>query len=490
MRPTPLALVAAALSLCFAQAALAQQTYTSVAGPWWFTIAGKDKGAILLQFSSPSAGAFAVQDLTLTDPQEPTPSFGFSRSLASFFVIAAGQGLNFDANGDVVGDLDLSDPSDSSHVGTLSIERGKPNSAFTTLGLRATIDGAAVRLKAVRPPDAFPVLTGRTTTGQLHGKKLMSKAIDLRATTFGDLGPPAYAWSAKGPVSGEPSDVALTGHIMLTPSFKAWGLLEDSDTFEPGTVNGSLQLEDPNSTVPTLRLTVQTVPKLKLKGQLIEATEPVLSVTPQSFDFGSVALDGGSSEHTFAVSNVGVGSLSGSAQFLIGTPIDFSASGDTTYTALEPSDPPAQVDVSFAPQTAGPQTAQLRFGVSSGVGAKLVTVTGCGGVAEIDVTPSGTIPFPSTTVATSATPITVTVKNIGACPLTGAATLATATVFRLIPLASVVPQDSIAYTVAPDASTQFRILFTPTASGDAEDDLTLTGGQGATVHITGTGTPP
>ena len=323
--------------------------------------------------------------------------------------------------------------------------------------------------------------------GRLSGKKLGSKAIDLNVTTFGDLGPPAYAWSAAGPVSGEPNDVSLAGHILLTPSFKAWGLLEASDPFVTGTVNGSLQLEDPNSAVPTLRLAVQTVPKLKLKGQLIEATEPVLSVTPQSFDFGSMPL-GTSSDHRFAVSNVGAGLLSGSANFLTGSSIDFSASGDTTYSDLAPTDAPAQVQVSFAPQIPGTQTAQLRFGVSAGVGAQVVTLTGCGGVAVISVSPAGTYTFPNTRIATSAV-VTVTVTNTGDCTLTGAATLTTATVFRLVPVGSLVPQDSISYSVSPGANTSFRIVFTPTAASTAQDILNLTGGGGATVAVSGTGTP-
>jgi len=490
VRPTPVALVTAALAFCVAQAALAQQTYTSVAGPWWVTIGGKDRGAILLQFSNSKAGAFKVEDLSLINPDQPPPSFGFSRSLASFFLIAAGQGLNFDAGGNIVGELELSDPNDtSSVVGTLSIEKGKANASFTSLGLRGSIDGVAVKLNGVRPPNAFPVLTGRTTTGHLRGTGgLKSKAIDLSVETSGELGPPAYLWSADGPVSREPNSVSLTGHLMLTPGFKAWGLLEPPSTFAPGTASGSLRLADPNSSVPTLSLTVETVPKVKVSGQLIEATEPVLSVTPLSFDFGSVPLNG-SSDHTFAVSNVGAGLLFGSAQFLTGSSIDFSASGDTTYSALAPGDPPAQVQVSFAPQNPGTETAQLRFGVTAGVGAKVVTLTGCGGVAGISVDPPSTVGFPDTKVGTSATPITVTVTNTGDCTLTGTATLTTATVFRLIPQGSLVPQDSISYTVSAGVTTKFRILFTPTAAGTALDTLTLTGGGGATVAITGTGIP-
>jgi len=492
MRPTPLALAVAALSACLglAPGALAQQTYTSVAGPWWFTIGGKDRGSILLQLTSPSGGTFAVEDLTLTDPQQPSPSFGFSRSLASFFLIESGQGLGFDADGNVVGELALTDPNDtSSVVGTLSLLSGRPNRVFTTLRLRASIDGVVVKLVGVRPPSTFPVLAGATTTGILRGKKLKSNAMDLEVADFEDLGPPSYAWSAAGPVSGEPSSVALAGHLMLAPGFRAWGLLEDSDTFSLGTAGGGLALLDPNSTVPTLALTVQTVPTLKLKGLLIEATEPVLSVTPSSFDFGSVAL-GTTSEHTFAVSNAGAGLLSGSAQLLTTSSIDFSLSGNTDYTDLAPGDAPSQVQVSFAPETAGTETAQLRFGVSSGVGAQVITVTGCGGVAAISVSPSSTITFPDTQVGTSATPVTVTVTNPGDCTLTGQASLTTGTVFTLVPLDSLVAQSSISYTVAAGASTQFRILFTPTDSSAAADDtLVLTGGGGATVDVTGAGTP-
>ena len=136
---------------------------------------------------------------------------------------------------------------------------------FTSLKLKGTIEGASgpivVKLKGVRPPDAFPVLSGRTTDGNIAGKGVKSKAADLSVLSDGDLGPPAYC-GRRGPglIDKEDTDATLDGRIMLTPNFKAFGLLENSSDFGEGPVKGKLNVPDPNTPIPKVGLNAQADP--------------------------------------------------------------------------------------------------------------------------------------------------------------------------------------------------------------------------------------
>jgi len=493
VRRSLLAVAVAGLTL-LAQAAAAQQTFTSLAGPWWFTISGKDRGAIVIQFSAPAKGTFAVEDVTLTDH----PSFGFSRELAAFFTVPAGEELALDSNRSIVGELALVDADTDADAGVLTIVKGKVDKTFTSMKLKGTIEGAngpvAVKLKGVRPPDAFPVLSGRTTDGNIAGKGVKSKALDLSVLSDGDLGPPAYVWSAAGPVSidKEDTDATLDGRIMLTPNFKAFGLLEDSSDFGEGPVKGKLSVPDPNSPIPKVGLNAQADPTLKLKGTLITAVDPILQVTPTTFDFGAVRLnDPNGHSHTFLVKNVGVGLLSGAAIFLNGSAPDFEVTGNDSYEDLDPNNPGVQIVVTFDPQTTGAKTASLRFGVDEGLGSFVVALTGTGGVSELTVDPDPIV-FDVTTPGGAVQLITATVTNTGDTKITGQASLSLSTVFTL--MNGIVPAvQPIGLSIDPGNSQDLTIRFTPpTTATISNATLTLTGPTAGskTVAITGTTATP
>ncbi|HTO51561.1 MAG TPA: choice-of-anchor D domain-containing protein [Burkholderiales bacterium] len=491
MRHTP-ALLAAAALLLLAPLAAAQQTFTSLAGPWWFTIGGKDKGSIVLEFTEPTAGSFTVKDVELTG----NPSFGFAQSLADFFQIPEGESLGFDPNRNIVGDLTLD--LEGGGTATLSILKGKPDKTFTTMKMKATLDGVPVKLKGVRPPAAFPVLTGRTTAGNLEGKGVKSKAMDLRVGTSTVLGPPAYEWGADGPAKTPDDPNAATsfaGRVMITPGFKAYGLLDASDPdFGDGLVSGKLRLPDPNSPVPKFSVkAAATDPKLTLKGNLTQAIEPILSVTPNTFDFGGIALDDPNGlTKTFLVQNVGVGELSGAVTLLSGSALDFSVEGDDTYGPLDPNSTPAEIVIAFHPSSAGAKSAQFRFGVDSGPGSVVVPVTGTGGVAAITVDPDPIL-FPDTSVNAAIVFRTITLTNSGDGTLTGVATIQNQTpaaVFTLHALNLDTPVLSIFYSLTPGNSTQFRVGFDPAAAVNYTALLGLSGAGPTAIDIKGLGTSP
>jgi hypothetical protein len=495
VRPSLLAVAVAALTLLAQPAPAQTTTFTSLAGPWWFTIGGKDKGSIVIQFGDPTKGVFLVEDVTLTDHS----SFGFSRALAAFFLVAADQELALDSERNITGTLELTDPNGGDPVGTLTILKGKPDKTFTTMKLRATIEGASgpleIKLKGVRPPDAFPVLSGRTTMGNLKGKGVSSKALDLSVLSDGELGPPAYAWNGTGPakIDGSETTTTLDGHIMLTPSFKAHGLLESSSDFGEGLpVEGKLRIPDPNTPIPKVGLNAEAVPTLKIKGQLTTAVDPILQVTPVTFDFGAVRLDDPPATHTFLVKNIGVGSLSGSVAFL-GETTDFSIEGSDTFGPLDPNTPAEEILVAFDPDTAGAKSAQLRFGVDTGLGSIVVPLTGTGGVASLSVDPNS-ITFPNTSItATTPAVIVAKVTNDGDTTVTGQATIENPSVpgnFALADVGGAVERTSIPYTLAPGADAMFEVRFHPIAAIPYTAQLGLSGAGPKSVPITGTGTSP
>ena len=112
-------------------------------------------------------------------------------------------------------------------------------------------------------------------------------------------------------------------------------------------------------------------------------------------------------------------------------------------------------------------------GAASDLGAD---ETGGGAPApHIRVTPTS-LAFGQVSVG-SADDLTVTVRNTGGGTLTGSAS--TAAPFRLVGAAS--------YSLAPNQTARITVRFSPTASGVASRFLTLTGGGGASVSLSGTG---
>jgi len=480
-------LLAALAAALFAGSARAQsETHTGLAGIWWFGLGGGDAGALLIEFSEPSGGVFAVRDVEMTGK----PSFGFSRSLAAFFRVNAGQLLSLDSKGQVTGTLELTAPGTDLPIGELVLERGRPSPAFTRLKLRGSIMGedglpVLVQLNGRRPPLTFPVLTGRNPTARLSGSGVHSRAFDVSVRTS-DLGLPAYDFDGEGPAEidqVEQPDAFVQGSFVLAPNSRLFGLLEQSSDFGGGDVTGRLRLPEATE-IPQLNVTAQASRPVSLAAGLIEPVEPVLSVQPTSFDFGAVRVDAAPLTHTFEVQNIGVGTLSGEASFVSGSSLDFSLVGSTTYTNLAPGDPPVEIEVAFDPSAAGAKSAQILFSVTAGAGSKVVAVTGSGGVGEISIDPSGDLAFADVAVGQTKD-LAFTVTNTGDGPLQGSVTLSGSSEFTLRSGAVSVP--SISYDLDPQEAQQISVRFAPSAIGQKTGTATFTGGGGATRALTGRG---
>jgi len=479
--------LAVAFLLLGAGEARAQQSFADLGGTWWFELAGDDEGALLLGVSSPHQGSMATED-TLAGQ----PSFGFSRALGEFFVVASGQTLSFDSKGNVIGTLALTDPDTAAPVGTLTLEQGKPNKKFTSWKIKASLDGSVrVKLKGERLPQTFPVLSGGGPETKLSGKGVKSKTFDLEVASDTVLGLPAYGFDGAGPVEIDGVETPATtieGGFMLSPSFKMFGLLEDSSAFGTGDVTGKLKLAS-GSLVPKLKLVARADRKLTAKAKLTEPADPVLSVAAASFDFGALHV-GDSLEKTFAVTNVGAGLLSGAASFLDGDGGDFSFTGDETYTDLAPGEPAYHVTVRFeATIPPGPKTEQILFDVGGGrVGAQIVTVTGESGIADANVAPDS-VAFGTVPVGAAVWEL-VTLTNAGDGILVGNATITGSSDFGLSFIDSGDPLAKLDYDLDPGDQLRLYLRFLPTTTTPQTGTVTLSGGGGATVQLTGTGVTP
>lgn len=482
-----LAVVAAlALALCSSAANAQTQTYESVAGAWWFSVAGKDEGALLIEFSEPISGSFEVLDVAVTQHE----SFGFSRTLGTFFAVESGQDLTIDSKGQITGALDLTEG--DSPAGEIFIEAGKPNPDFTHLNLRGTIaaDGEPslrLNLKGVRVPASFPVLTGRNPAARLAGKGVKSKAYELMVRTDLDLGLPAYVFTGAGPAQidkVEVADVPMSGRVMLAPNNRTFGLLDESPDFGSGVVKGKLVLPT-SSTIPKADFLITADRRLRTFARLTMPIEPVLSVTPSSHDFGAVRLDAAETQ-VFQVQNVGVGELSGEASFMNGSSPGFSIVGDASYSNLEPGDPAVEITVEFEPLVAGSAEAQLRFSVEGGAGARTVALDGSGGVPELDVAPDSGV-FGQVAVGDYET-ISFILSNDGDGVLTGTATLSGSPDYALVADPVGPRLNSVDYSIGPQGEETILVRFTPSATGQRLGTLQLDGNVDATIDLTGTGT--
>ncbi len=372
------ALVAAlAVSAVSAQA----QTFESMAGTWWLKIAGTDRGALLIRLDEPNAAAAQVIDVSLGEQT----SFGFSRELGSFFSVAAGQWVDVDSKGRISGMLVLSDPNSGMPLGNLTIDGGGARKSLTRLTLTGKIESTdgvprRVKLDGRRFESSSARVTGSASTGKLSGRGIAKGHLsDLAVEVDSSLGQLAYSISGAGAaeVDGlEVPDLSIAGRVMLSPDGQLHGLLDGSSSFGPADLAGALSAATGNKP-PKLKLELRGERAVKIRAELSATTIPLVSVTPESFDFGAVAL-GAAVTQTFWVSNTGHGALSGAAAFTAGSGSGFSLVGPSTYGPLRRGDAPVPVTVRFAPSQDNLQSAALEFSASGGSNSAFRMLSGSG----------------------------------------------------------------------------------------------------------------
>lgn len=484
------ALAALILALGTASANAQDETYESLEGGWWFSLGGRDAGALLIQLSESSSTVFAIEDIELTG----SSSFGFSRALGAFFRVVSGQELTLDSQGHFTGTLELTDPDSGLSIGELSFERGKPSDSRARLRSNGSLTpdgmpGLRVKLVGRRTPESFAALSGHGDGARLGGQSVSSRVYDLEVRTHSELGVPAYAFTGAGPAQVdrlEVESVPLAGEFMLAPGGRVYGRADDTSYFGTGGLTGRLRVPT-GGAVPKVELTIEADRRVRTKGYLDDPVEPILSVDPGSFDFGAVTLTEAPPTQVFRVENIGLGSLTGEARIANGSSAAFALLGPTGYADLEPGDEPFDVLVQFAPAALGAHTGELLLSVNGGAGAIRVALSGVGGAPVLSVEPDS-YDFGDVVVGESDT-FSFAISNLGDAVLSGAATLSGSDDYELLPADDDTSATSIAYTIEIGQTESVRVRFTPTATGSRAGTLLLTGGDGASVPLTGNGTP-
>ncbi|KRA25509.1 hypothetical protein ASD65_14595 [Microbacterium sp. Root61] len=210
-----------------------------------------------------------------------------------------------------------------------------------------------------------------------------------------------------------------------------------------------------------------------LTGSAIEAVFD-LGVTPTSSSFASIEVGATSPALPFVVKN------KGNSPVALGT---VSATGDfavasTTCTGTLAVDATCEIGVTFAPSKAGDRTGTLS--IVSNADTVTAELTGKGLAPKLEVDP-GSADFGDVVVNESSAPMTVTIQNTGsaATPVTVTAT-------------GPFSADAAACTgsLAPGASCDIAVTFTPTIGGAAAGTLTAVGGiSTTTVALAGNGLP-
>ena len=196
------------------------------------------------------------------------------------------------------------------------------------------------------------------------------------------------------------------------------------------------------------------------------ASGPECSVTPEALGFGTVAV-GSSSQLSFVVENVGVGTLDG---VVYEDSADFSISGGSGQFSLQPGQTHV-VTVGFAPTTSGSRSCSVQLGTSR---CQSVQCSGVGSGPICDVDPLE-LDFGTVSVG-SYDDRTFTIRNTGDGVLTGNVT-------ESYPHFAVVGGGGSFSLVFGQVHT-VTVRFEPTTTGEKEAAVT-TGVHCSAVYCTG-----
>lgn len=212
-----------------------------------------------------------------------------------------------------------------------------------------------------------------------------------------------------------------------------------------------------------------------------------LTISPTSFNFGTVIVGNNSAQQGFTILNNGTGTTGTLSATIAGTnPTDFTITGNTCTGATLIPGGSCSVGVRFNPVAIGGRGAALNVSGTPG-GVASASLSGTGGDGTILTVLPSTLNFGNVLVGQSSSPSQFTVRNDGAVPATLAmgisGTGATAFVISA--------DNCTGVTLGPTATCTLLVAFAPT-SGGAHTATLFSGTPGTGLaSLSGTGvTPP
>ncbi len=219
------------------------------------------------------------------------------------------------------------------------------------------------------------------------------------------------------------------------------------------------------------------------------ATEPVISITPASLNFGNQAVGTSGTPTTVTIANSGQGTLLITSIVIQGAnAADFAFTPQTLPLSIAPASSKT-IPVTFQPTTSGSRSATLVISDNAAGTPHAVALSGTGIAPVLSVSPSS-INFGSQRVSTTGTAITATLSNTGNATLVISALGVTGANAADFQISSSPP---LPISISPGQSTTVGLKFSPTATGARSASLSITNNNTGTpfaLPLNGTGTVP
>jgi hypothetical protein len=338
-----------------------------------------------------------------------------------------------------------------SATGSITVNSDASNST-----LRIALSGAANTATGQLSASPASVSFGTVATGNSYFKQITLTNSGNAAVKIASVAVTGTGFSVSG----------LTTPATLNASQSATLTAKFDPTTGGGSHTGSVTVasDASNSTLA-----------IALSGT---ATQPGLSVSPTSFNFGSV-VDGQTKSQTFTLTNTGTATLtlaqiteSGAGFSISGlsTPASLAAGQSTTFSVL------------FAPTTGGALSGSVSISSNAPNSPTTVGLSGSGvaGTVTMSATPSS-LTFSSVNVGSSSAK-TVTIANTGNMSLTVSQVSVSAKDFSVSGIATPL-------TLGAGQNATLNVSFKPLASEQVSGNVTVTTSQGASnvIPVSGTG---
>lgn len=318
--------------------------------------------------------------------------------------------------------------------------------------------------------------TGTSTpTGQLNAN---SNSISFGAIATGTSAGQPIVLTNAGNSAVSISSVTVAGTGLTASGIEIPGTLNPAENatlkvaFAPttaGNVTGSITVVS-NATNSPLKIAVTGT-----------GAQPGLSISPSSFNFGSV-VDGQTKSQTFTVTNTGTGPLtitqlvgSGSSYTVSGlaTPATIASGSSTTFSVL------------FAPTVAGSLAGTVSLASNAPNSPNVLSLNGTGTAASVTLSASPASLSFTNVNAGSSTSKSVTISNSGNTSVTISQVSVSAKDFSVSGMTTPI-------TLAAGQNTSMNVTFKPSASENVTGNITVSNSQGANtvIAVSGNGLQP
>jgi hypothetical protein len=389
-------------------------------------------GTSTLSLSNTGATDLTVSVVTVTDAE-----FGIT-GITTPKVINAGQSVPLS--------LTYRPTAASASTGSLSITSNDPTNPTTTVALSGT---GSIKATGQLSANSSSLNLGSVGTGNHASQNLILSNTGNAPVNITSVKVAGNGFSVGG----------ITSPAVVNPSSSATLAV----TFTPtaaGSAIGTVTITSDASAAP---LTVSLVGT---------GVQPGLSVSPGSFNFGSV-VDCQTKAQNFTITNTGTGSLTLS-QIAVGG-AGYNVTGLTTPSFLAAGQS-ATFSVEFAPSTAGNLAGSVSITSNAPNSPAGVTLSGTGVAASVTVSASPTSLSFGNVNAGTASAKSVTLTNNGNANLTLSQITVNAKNFQVSGITT--PK-----VIGPGQTAALSVTFTPASSESVTGSITVSSSQGANAVI-------